>query len=87
MGQATPNTSSTDGASGEAFHVIPPSELSKRSPLAGTTSLTVVEVVPAARQLVELVQAALRRRPTPGGTVAGTHVMPPLVLRARAPCP
>ena len=55
--------------------------------MAGTTSLTVVEVVPAARQLVELVQAALRSRPTPGGTVAEIQVMPPLVLRAKAPCP
>src|SRR5580704_3052492 len=87
VGQATPNTSSTAGGSGEALHVLPPLLLSRRSPLAGTTSLTVVDVVPAARQLVELVQAALRSRPTPGGTVAEIQVMPPLVLRAKAPCP
>ena len=33
------------------------------------------------------VQAALCRRPTPAGTVAAAHVIPPSVLMAMAPCP
>jgi hypothetical protein len=68
-------------------HVWPPSVLRRSSPCAGTTSLTVVPVVPAAKHVVAVGQSALCSTPTPAGTVAGAHVCPPSVLTATAPWP
>jgi hypothetical protein len=70
---------------GPVVHVWPPSVLCRSSPCAGTTALTVVPVVPAARHDVAVAQTALRSTPTPAGTVADVHVWPPSVLSATAP--
>ena len=55
--------------------------------MAGTTSLTVVPVVPAARQTEVEGHAVLCKTPTPDGTEARAHVWPPSALTATAPCP
>ena len=67
--------------------VCPPSSLSSTAPLAGTTALTVVEVVPAARHEVKVMQIALCNRPVPAGTSAAVHVAPLSMLSTIAPCP
>ena len=60
--------------------------LRSNSPLAGTTSLTVVPVVPAARQTEAERQVVLCSTPSPEGTDASAHVWPPSALTATAPC-
>src|ERR1700733_12808031 len=86
-GQARPYTSSTALGPCPGVHVWPPSSLDKSSPLAGTTSLTVVAVVPAASHSDGVGQATLWRTPIPAGTEASAHVCPPSVLSATAPAP
>jgi hypothetical protein len=71
----------------DAVHVWPPSALYSTSPCAGTTSLVVVPVVPAARHADVVRHTALRRMPTPGDTVASAHICPPSELSATAPWP
>src|SRR5271157_4064068 len=86
-GQATPKTSSTGTGRVDVCQVWPPSPLKRSSPLAGTTSLTVVLVVPAARHSEAERHATLCRSPIPAGTVASDQVWPPSALSATAPSP
>ena len=55
--------------------------------MAGTTSLAVVVVVPAARHSVAEAHAVLWSSPMPAGTDASAHVCPPSSLSAIAPSP
>ncbi len=55
--------------------------------MAGTTSLTVVPVVPAARHSDVERQVVLCSTPIPDGTDDSVHVCPPSPLTATAPCP
>ena len=86
-GQAIPYTSSTGSTAVARVQVWPPSSLRSNSPLAGTTSLTVVPVVPAARQTEAERQVVDWSTPSPEGTDASAHVCPPSALTATAPCP
>ena len=79
--------SSTGSAPVDGTQLCPPSALRSSSPLAGTTSLTVVVVVPAATQTEVLRQVALWSTPRPVGTVARDQVCPPSELTETAPSP
>ena len=65
----------------------PPSTLRSTFPRAATMPLTVVDVVPAARQVDEDGQVTLRSRPVPAGTVDSVQLCPPSAVIATAPCP
>jgi hypothetical protein len=86
-GQATAYMSSTGWAARDWTQVCPPSPLVSNAPWAGTTALTVVDVVPTATQELTAAHAASWTRPVPAGTDEAVHVAPPSVLIAMAPCP
>jgi len=84
--QLTAKASPTAVECGSALQVSPSSALVKMTPLPGTTSMSLVTVVPTARQ-VRLAQATPWRSPTPGGSVTEDQVAPPSVVLASAPVP
>ena len=86
-GQAIPKISSMGWVAAERTQVCPPSSLVRSAPCAGTTALSVVDVVPTARQELMVAHTAPCNSPVPAGTTAAAHVPPPSVLMAMAPCP
>ena len=82
-----PKMSSIDGLGRRGGPGLPAVVARQQRPVAGTTALTVVDVVPAARQEVTVAHAALCSSPVSAGTLAAVHVRPPSLLIAMAPCP
>src|SRR5271169_6266517 len=81
LGQTTPKASPRSVRTVDSAQVEPPSLLSSKSALPGSTPLAVVDVVPTATHKSPE-QATEWRSPVPWGTDASVQVEPPLDVSA-----